>query len=71
MIGSRFSKCSFYKPEYEAVLRRFTQLKKANTPLALSAYMKERKAFVRQSFEVSDRSSRSHDEIADFHKVWP
>ena len=51
-IVGRSLRCSFYKPEYDAVLKRYVELKKANRPVTLSTYMEERKKFVRQSFEV-------------------
>ena len=51
-IVGRSLRCTFYKPEYDAVLKRYVELKKAGQPPALLAYMKERKEFVQQSFEV-------------------
>ena len=51
-IVGRSLRCSFYKPEYDAVLKRYAELKKTNRPPALFAYMKERKEFVQHSFEV-------------------
>ena len=51
-IVGRSLRCSFYKPEYDAVLKRYVELKKTNRPPALFAYMKERKEFVHQSFKV-------------------
>lgn len=64
-MSSRSLRCSFYKPEYDAVLKHYSELKGSNRFIALSAYKKERKEFVRQSFEVSDRASGSHYEIAN------
>jgi len=51
-VVSRYSRCSFYKPEFDAVFRRYGELKKANRPNALNAYKKGRNEFVRKSFEV-------------------
>jgi len=51
-IVGRSLRCTFYKPEYDAVLKRYVELKKAGQPPALLAYVKERGEFVQQSFEV-------------------
>jgi hypothetical protein len=51
-VVGRSLRCSFYKPEHDVVLKRYVELKKANRPPALFAYMKGRKEFVQQSFEV-------------------
>ena len=64
-IVSRSLRCTFYKPEYDAVLKRYVELKKTNRPPALLAYMEERKEFVRQSFKVRTAEPHCCCEIAD------
>lgn len=51
-ISTRSLRCSFYQPEYNAVLKRYSQLKEADHLVALVAFKKERKKFVQESFEV-------------------
>jgi hypothetical protein len=51
-FATRSSRCSFYKPEYDAVLKHYGELKETGRSTALAAFKKKRKQFVRQSFEV-------------------
>jgi hypothetical protein len=48
-IAVRSSRCSFYKPEYDAVLKHYGELKETGR---LITFKKERQNFVRQSFKV-------------------
>ncbi|KAF9781569.1 hypothetical protein BJ322DRAFT_1076985 [Thelephora terrestris] len=51
VVASRLSRCSFYKPEYDAVLKHYGELKESGRLLSLLAFKKERQEFVRQCFE--------------------
>ena len=52
VLATRSKKCSFYKPEYDAVINYYGELKENGRLLSLSAFKKERKIFVQQCFEV-------------------
>ena len=68
----RSLRCSFYRPEFDAVLERCVELKRAGRPLALSAYKKERKEFVQQSFEVRATSFPVRTtRLLTSSQVWP
>lgn len=51
-MAGRSLRCSFYKPEYDAVFRHYGVFKESGRMLSLIAFKNERKEFVRQCFEV-------------------
>jgi len=71
-VVDRSSRCHFYKPEFDAVLRLYVELKKTNRAHALSAYKKDRKEFVRQSFVVrAPESPVPMTRLLTPSEVWP
>lgn len=51
-INIRDTRCRFYKPEYDAVLKHYDDLKESGRPVSLNTFKNERKEFVQQSFKV-------------------